>query len=224
MNHIAPPPEDAWEVLSPILTPARREKLLAAAHQRTNYVRLVAQDVHDPHNVSACMRSAEAFGIQNVDVVELGKPFRPSKVARGVTNWVNTQTHDTVADCAKVLKQGGYKLYAGMPDPSSIPLDELPLDQPIAVLFGNEHAGVDPSWKQHCDGFFTIPMVGMVESMNISVCAAITMHHLTHKCRQAKVESFFLSEEERSILLNEWVVSKIEKWEEKYEKEKTSKS
>lgn len=202
-------PSDAWELLSPRLTDHRRQRMLSVAHQRTKHIRLVVQDIHDPHNVSACMRSADAFGIQNVDIVTLKEPFRASTVARGVNGWLHVNRFDSVAKCAENLRQKGFKIVAGVPTDDAVSLYDLPLDQPIAAVFGNEHAGIDSQWLEEVDQCFTIPMSGMVESLNISVSAAVTMAHLTHGAKEKLGPSYFLSSEEQTDLLNEWVCRTI---------------
>jgi tRNA (guanosine-2'-O-)-methyltransferase len=213
-------PEDLWDVLKDDITESRRAKIELAADNRTNQVRLVVQDVHDPHNVSACMRSAEAMGLQKVDVVTLNEPFRTTTVARGVKNWLEVSKFKTVKECADQLHKEGFLICAGMPATGSMPIDELPVDEtkPLALLFGNEHAGVSPEWKEHVDLYFTIPMAGLVESMNISVCAAISMHHMTHKSKTLLGPKYFLSEGNKKALLNSWAVRTIDNWEKRYER------
>lgn len=206
-------PEDAWRLMESMLTGQRRERLLNAARNRTRFLRLVVQDVHDPHNVSACLRSAEAFGLQDVDVVTLQETFRASTVARGVNHWLTIRRHRSVEACAAELRQGGFRIVAGVPKPGAKALDELPLDKPLAVVFGNEHQGIDPAWHQHIDEPFTIPMVGMVESLNISVSAAIAMHQLTKSARERLApETYFLKEDERNALLCSWICRQIPAW------------
>jgi tRNA (guanosine-2'-O-)-methyltransferase len=206
-------PSDAWALLSPQLTENRRARMLATAAHRTNYVRLIVQDVHQPHNVSACIRSAEAFGVQNVDVVTLKGSFNTSTVARGVDEWVNIHRHQSVDHCIGELHGQGYTVAAAFPHGDSVSLDNLPLDKPIAVAFGNEHAGLDNEWREKADLCFTIPMFGIVESLNISVSAAITLHHLTSQLRKNKAASdYYLSPSQQQTLLNQWICRQIKTW------------
>jgi len=209
-------PEDFWDVLSPLLTENRRNRLLAAVTKRTEQIRLILQDVHNPHNVSACLRSAEAFGIQNVDVVTLNEPFRASTTAKGVHHWINIKNWQTVDECAQAIKSAGFLIAAGMPTQESVSLHELSIDKPIAILFGNEHAGVSPEWQPHIDIYFTIPMAGLVESMNISVCAAITMHHLTYRLNSLNHPNRFLAQEKQNILLGHWLRKSLSRADEIY--------
>jgi tRNA (guanosine-2'-O-)-methyltransferase len=205
---------DAWELLSPRLTDQRRARLERAAAGRTRHIRLVVQDLHDPHNVSACMRSAEALGVQDVDVVTLKEPFRVSTVARGVADWLTIRRHRDIPSAVAALRASGYLIVAGVPRTDAVSLYDLPLDRPIAVVFGNEHAGISPEWLAHVDQPFTIPMVGLVESLNISVSAAITLSHLTYASRVALPrERYYLSDAARSELLSRWICRQIPSWE-----------
>ena len=91
-----------------------------------------------------------------------------------------------------------------MPAPDSVSLHDLPLEKPLAILFGNEHAGVSEDWSRFVDVYFTIPMMGLVESMNISVCAAITMHHLIYKLKISNHPSQFINSSVQKKLLGIW--------------------
>lgn len=207
-------PPDAWKLLSPQLTTERRERMLAAVAERTGFVRLVMQDTHHPHNVSACLRSAEAFGLSDVDLVCHREKFSPSTVARGVAGWLRLNRRNSIAESVDWLKTSGFRLAAGVPPRSGVrTLDEIPLDQPIAVLFGNEKLGVADEWKPHLDFEFTIPMYGMVESLNISVSAAISLQALTARARKLlSPEIFHLDERGKVRLLNAWVCRQLRAW------------
>ncbi len=211
-------PEDLWTVLSEQLTAERRKKMETTAQGRTERLSLVLQDIHHPHNISACMRSAEAFGVLNVDVVTRKEPFSPTSVARGVSRWLNVQTHDEIAACAQSLRKRSYCIAAAMPDPQKgSSLYELPIDRPLAVLFCNEHEGMSEDWRPYVDYFFTIPMVGMVESLNISVSAAITIHEIMRRYKREVKESILLDPSKQKALLNTWIAEQYPtNWRELY--------
>lgn len=186
---------------------------MSVASQRTRHIRLVIQDIHQPHNVSACLRSAEAFGVQDCDVVTLSEKFKPSGVARGVNAWLKINRYQEIASCVKSLRADGYKIVAGIPIQTACPLEEIPVDQRIAVVFGNEHDGIAKEWLDHVDFPFTIPMVGQVESLNISVSAAITLHSLTERARRELAsDTYHLSSEEQRLILNEWACNHFRSW------------
>lgn len=207
-------PSDAWRLLSPQLTDQRRSRMLATAAKRTNHIRLVVQDVHQPHNISACVRSAEGFGIQNIDVVTLKKKIDISTVARGVDSWVNIHKHETVEACIDRLHDQGYVVAAAFPYGDAVTLEALPVDKPIALVFGNEHEGLDLAWRDRADIRFTIPMMGIVESLNISVCAAISMYQTTLRARSlVSPETYLLSPSDQEQLLNQWICRQITTYE-----------
>jgi tRNA (guanosine-2'-O-)-methyltransferase len=202
-----PIPLDAWEVLSPTLSAARQQKMRKIAAKRTAQVRLVLQDVQNPHNISACLRSAEAFGISHVDIVSSRVSFKASTVAKGVAAWLQLSLYPSIVACAEELLSQGYGIYLGMPQQEGVsPLAELSLERPMAVVFGNEQNGVSPEWLNCSDGSFTIPMHGFVESLNISVCAAITLHELSSRGRKSLApERYFISAAQQKLLLDRWV-------------------
>ena len=209
-------PSAIWQTLKGRLTDSRRKRLEATASRRTNHLELVVQDVHQPHNVSACLRSAEAFGVGNIDIVTLGRPAKVSTVARGVGDWLTINRYETVQACASSLRSKGFKIAAGLPNAGVRTLSQVPIEQPLAVVFGNEHAGIDDSWHELIDYPFTIPTSGLVESLNISVCAAISLYDLTGRCKVALGTSYYLSTIEQERLLGTWLKNKIPSWRSEY--------
>jgi tRNA (guanosine-2'-O-)-methyltransferase len=161
------------------------------------------------------MRSAEAFGILNVDIVNLKEKFKPSTVSKGVEKWLRVRKFNAIASCAADLKSQGYKIVAGLPSQTSKPLYDIAVDRPVAVVFGNEHAGISPEWLPYVDEFFTIPMVGLVESLNISVSAALALHELARKALQDPTIAarYPLTASEMAYLLNEWTCRQVSTWE-----------
>lgn len=207
-------PQDAWDLFQGRFQPERIHKMQTSASQRTRHIRLVVQDIHEPHNVSACLRSAEAFGVLHAEVVCLTEKFSPSTVARGVDKWLEVKKWTSIPECAKSLKDQGYLLAAGFPDAASVPLPQVPVSQPIAVIFGNEHTGVSAEWLPFLDIKFTIPMGGMVESLNISVSAAVTMFELVQKAKaELPPQDFYLSAADQKTLLNTWSCRQLMSWE-----------
>jgi tRNA (guanosine-2'-O-)-methyltransferase len=199
-------PDDAWELLAPKLSDERRKKMLDVVARRTQYIRLLIQDIVDPHNISACMRSADAFGILNVDIIAKHQKFSPSTAARGSGQWLQLKRWRSIEEAALAVKAQGFRIAAGYPKDGAYSVYDLPLDQPVAVLFGNEKHGLDDEWLKHADYAFTIPTTGMVESLNISVCAAISLLELTRRA-SAQVEKgrYYIPEEKQQKLLCEWI-------------------
>lgn len=198
--------ESLWDLHSERLTEERRKKMQSTAEARTDRICLVLQDVQNPHNISACVRSADAFGIQNVHVIDRENMFKKSTVSKGVDRWLDIHKYKDIASCVKSLKEKSYKILAAMPNPDNCTtLYEIPLDEKIAILFSNEHEGLSEDFKPYIDAYFTIPMVGMVESLNISVCAAIAMNHIRERAKISWGKEFFLNKEEKTRILDQWV-------------------
>ena len=105
-------PSDTWEVLSHELSPARKQRIDTVSRARTKHVCLVLQDVANEHNICACLRSAEAFGIQNVYVVNEKKNYKLSTVAKGSSSWLTVHNFRSIEECCDALKQEGYYLAA----------------------------------------------------------------------------------------------------------------
>lgn len=203
-----PIPSDLFEVVSGVLTDQRRSRLQTVAEKRLPWLRCVLQDVHGIHNISACMRSCEALGVGDVDIVSLqsrdsttAEPcFRPSSVGCGIKHWLNIRQFNSLDSYHSFLSPKNFKLFAALPDrgerhETTEQNLEPPLSPPhlsitelvrqtlndgdcIAIVFGNEHNGVHPDWHSLIDGSFSIDTTGFTESLNVSVAVAITCHHL----------------------------------------------
>jgi len=207
-------PRDAWQLFQGRLTPERQSMMERLSRARTFHVRLVLQDLHDFHNIAACLRSAEALGIGAVDVVDRKARFAKSGASRGASKWLRLTRWDDEALCAKALKADGYKILGAYPDQSAVSLGDIAIDQKVAVVFGNEHQGLSQEWLPWLDQRFTIPMHGMVESFNISVAAAITLFELRRRaCQDLPAATFLLTEGERQDLLAAWACKNVPEYE-----------
>jgi tRNA (guanosine-2'-O-)-methyltransferase len=186
------------------LTLQRRRRIESVARHRTYHVLLVLDGVRDPHNISACLRSAEALGIQKIFMVTHGEVFKPSTVSRGASKWLSLEMFLDVETCAQALKKLGYRIATALPQQTSLSLSQIDVQTPLALVFGNEHRGVDPRWSEYLDFSFTIPMFGFVESYNISVSAAISLFAVTAKGRD-QINHFYLSLQEQTELIQRWL-------------------
>lgn len=225
-------PVDLFAVVGQTLSEARRSRLRDVATRRLPWLRCVLQDVHGVHNISACMRSCEAFGVGDVDIVSLiptarGTSFRPSSVACGIDRWLNISEYHSAESCKRFLHSKGFRLYAGMPATSDRPLtsmDQMVMgafegDHNIAVLFGNEHQGIHTDWHQYMDGFFSIPTTGFVESLNVSVAVATTLYGLVSQAMALYPDHPHgrLSEDKVRDLMNIWITRTVPRWRQVYE-------
>jgi tRNA (guanosine-2'-O-)-methyltransferase len=199
----------AMEVLRPYVTDNKMQVFEACLAQRTRYVTMVLEDIFQPQNASAVLRSCDCFGIQDVHVIENDHAYDVNpKVVHGASKWLHIHKYyeeDFNSErCLEALKEKGYRLVATSPRADSIPIHDFPLDRPIALMMGTEKRGLSDYAFGMADGLVTIPMYGFTESLNISVSAAICLQNLTHRLRES-VYPWQLTDEERDELLLEWM-------------------
>lgn len=173
-------PEVVIEALTPAVTEARRARIDEVVARRTDQVVVVLDAIADPHNASAILRSADAFGLQTVHVIPSEHGFRAARgVAKGTHRWLDIVLHPSAKSCIRALHDQQYRIFAAVMNGEHTPASLVRNEERIAVVFGNEHRGISESMKSAADGTFAIPMGGFVESLNVSVAAAITFYVLT---------------------------------------------
>jgi tRNA (guanosine-2'-O-)-methyltransferase len=191
------------EALGPMLTERRRARIAAVVAGRTRAVVPVLEDLADPHNASAVMRSADAFGVQEIHVIEPGRRFAAARgVARGTHRWLDIVRHPDAGACVAALRSRGYAIYVAAMDGEATP-EDLRAHQRVAVVLGNEHRGASPEMRALVDGTYQIPMAGFVESLNVSVAAAITLY-VTTRGRHGD-----LSPDEQAVLEARFLMSSV---------------
>lgn len=152
---------------------------------------VVLENVHDPHNVGAVLRSCDAVGITDVYIlythdiliergVDIGR-----NASSGSVKWINIHTYTDVHECFKDIQAKYTSIYATHLGADSVPLYDVDLSVSTALVFGNEHQGVSKETLSYCTGNFLIPQMGMVQSLNISVACAVTIFEASRQ-RQAK--------------------------------------
>ena len=201
--------------LGPFLEPRRIAGMHAVLDRRTRRLTALLEHVHDPHNVAACVRSCDAFGIQDLHVVP--QPGTPRllvgrEVSRGADRWLTVHYHPTTADAVTALHAAGYRVAATDLAAGDGPVAALPavsVTEPLCVAFGNEHEGITPTLRALADLRVQIPMVGFVESLNISVAFAVAMSHLRFRRDAALGGAGDLSDAERVELLDRWVFADV---------------
>ncbi len=178
-------PEVVVEALARVLGPERVARLDAVASARLSGVIIVLENLHDPHNGGAALRSCESMGIMEVHVIEGKERFRVSrKVTQGCDKWLEITRHQRPETCLSLLRQRGFRLYAAVPG-AAMPLEALDPLQPAAFLVGNEHEGLSATARAACDREFAIPLHGFSQSVNLSVATALTTYVHTSRRRQA---------------------------------------
>ena len=188
-------------------TERRLLKIRNVLRHRQADLTVVLENIHDPHNVSAILRSADAVGMMEVQLVYTMEEF-PSigkKSSASASKWVPRRKFLTIQDCYSKLRKEGFKIYASQLDSQSLQLFDLDLRSKIALVFGNEHRGVSDEAAAMADGRFMIPMYGMIESLNVSVACAVTLFEaLRQRLGQGHYSKPKLSSPAIRRLVEEW--------------------
>ena len=165
---------------------ARLEEVL---RHRQPDLTVVMENIHDPHNVSAMLRSCDAAGVMEAQLLYNSDAFPKigKKSSASAGKWIERRKFKTVAECYGKLRSEGFRIYATRLDDEAKSLYDFDLTQKVALVFGNEHRGVSDEAAEHSDGLLQIPMVGMIQSLNVSVACAITLYEALRQ-RLAKKE------------------------------------
>jgi len=203
------------EYLKGFMSERRVQRFNEVIAERTDYMRIVLENVYQAHNASAVVRSCDCFGIQNVHFIENRNKMKISDdVAMGSSNWLSIHKHNekenNTIETLQDLKNKGYKIIATTPHKDDFTPDTLPIDIKIALVFGTEIDGISQEVFEMADGFVRIPMYGFTESFNISVSAAICMYEITSRIRK-NIPNYLLNENEKTDIYLDWLKNSVEK-------------
>ncbi|MFI8379876.1 TrmH family RNA methyltransferase [Leeuwenhoekiella sp. NPDC079379] len=177
------------EYLESYLTPRRQQLFKEVLEQRTRFLTVAIEDVGHLHNTSAVMRSCDAFGVQDVHVIEELKGKRIDReIAMGAQKWTSVYRYDSTKEALSSLKSKGYKIVATTPHHTAHKLEDFKLDQPTVLFFGSEKDGLTDTVIEAADEYIYIPTFGFTQSLNISVCAAILLQELTQRLRNSNLD------------------------------------
>lgn len=198
-----------YEYLSDFVSENKRKKFDEIIRYRTRYLTVALEDIYQPHNASAVLRSCDCFGIQDVHIIENQNTYQVNPdVALGSSKWLtlikyNGEENNSVT-AAESLRKSGYRIIATTPHKDGVDLQELPLEEgPLTLCFGTEMRGLSKNMLDLADGYMKIPMFGFTESLNISVSVAISLFHLTGKLRNSNI-NWQLSDEEILDIQLQW--------------------
>jgi tRNA (guanosine-2'-O-)-methyltransferase len=167
--------ERVIEHLEPLVLERRRSRFAEVLAGRLGSVTLLLDDLADPHNRAAIVRSCDAFGLQELHAVQAAADFSVHHVvAAGSERWVDVQHHPGPEGAVEQLRRRGFELIETHPRGELVPEDLAALPR-IALILGNEHRGVDPVLSRAAQRRVRIPMRGFVESLNVSVSAAVLL-------------------------------------------------
>jgi tRNA (guanosine-2'-O-)-methyltransferase len=195
------------------LTDKRKTLYKKVITERTHHFTVVLEDICQPHNASAVLRTCDIFGVQDIHTVENKYINRVSKhVAKGSQKWITSKRYKSDGNntqiCFDNLREEGYQIIATSPHNDSCLLQDFDISKKTAFVFGEETEGISDFVKENADGFLTIPMVGFTESLNISATAAIILQDVTTKLRNSELD-WQLSEEQKEVLYFDWLKSSI---------------
>jgi tRNA (guanosine-2'-O-)-methyltransferase len=161
----------------------RRARVESALENRLGSVVAVMEAIHRRHNASAIIRSCEAFGVHEVHMV-IGR-FRPSKGAsRGAERWLDVRRHIDIESCVAELKARGFRIYVADLAPDAYTPDTVPVNGPVAIVFGAELVGISDEARALADGAIQVPMRGLTESLNVSAAAACALFRVSERRRE----------------------------------------
>jgi len=197
------------------ITPERNAKFEAVLSKRTRHLTVLLEDIFQPHNASAVLRRCDLTGVQDVHIIENNYVYdiNPDVVV-GSTKWLNLyknneQPYNTIQAYEK-LRSKGYRIVATSPHQEGYTPETLPLDKPLALVFGTEKTGLSDYALQHADDFVRIPMVGFTESFNISVSAALLLYTLSRRLHNSDI-TWQLSQNEKDEILLQWCRNTIKR-------------
>ncbi len=190
------------------MTPERYQRLTSVLNKRQPDLTVVLENVFDPHNISAVMRTCDAVGIQDIFILNTKIPPHKkwgAKSSSSAARWLSIHQFTDANACFAALRQQYKKIYTTHLSTDAVELHALNLAEPVALVFGNEHSGVSEEIIAMADGNFIIPQVGIIKSLNISVACAVTLYEaFRQKNNAGHYDNLKLEGEKLVQLRNEW--------------------
>ncbi|MGK0360613.1 MAG: tRNA (guanosine-2'-O-)-methyltransferase [Bradymonadia bacterium] len=201
--------------LTPLLSDSRRARLDTVLAQRLCSVALGVEDLYRNHNGSACLRTAEGLGLMDIVAAELRNAFpigddgyHNRHVTAHAHNWIELHRVDTGAALIDWASQREMRIFGAGPR-GTLTLEQLPVDRPLVVLFGNEAEGLQEETMAACDGVFRIPMYGFTESFNVSVSVGMALQSVATRRRAHIGQMGDMPDARRQRLLAEWMAASV---------------
>lgn len=196
------------------MTPERSEKLLRVLQHRQMNLAVVMENVHDPHNISAVMRTCDAVGIQDIYILNTKIPRHEkfgAKSSSSAAKWLTVHQYEDAQLCFQELRKHYQKILTTHLSSDAVSLYDIDFTQSIALVFGNEHAGVSDEIRALADGNFIIPQMGIIQSLNISVACAVSIYEAY---RQKKIAGHYekdsLLTDRKEQLLKDWGLKELD--------------
>lgn len=188
-------------------TDKRFKKIEEVVTARQQSLKVVLENIHDPHNVSAILRSCDAVGVSEVDLLYTVEEFpKISKVSSASSKkWVEQKRYNNTIECINSLKKDGFKIYGTLLSEEADSIYDLDLTEKVAIVMGNENRGLSEEMIAAIDKPVYIPMRGMIQSLNVSVATAVTLYEAQRqRALKGMYEKSELSEEELENQITEW--------------------
>lgn len=190
------------------MTPERYKRLTDVLNKRQGNITIVLENVFDPHNISAVMRTADAVGLQDIYILNTKIPRHKkwgAKSSSSAAKWLTVHQYENAKECFAALRNRYSKILTTHLSSDAVGLHEINMTEPIALVFGNEHSGVSDEIRALADGNFIIPQVGIIQSLNISVACAVTLYEAyRQKCLAGHYNQPGLDDVRYGELLKEW--------------------
>lgn len=192
------------------MTPERKAKIVRVLNNRQPDLTVILENVHDPHNISAVMRTCDAVGVQEIFVLN-NRISRHEKFGKkssaSAAGWLTVHQFEDTEACMAAVKLRYDRIFATHLGEAAKPLYELDLTERVALVFGNEHEGITEEALKHCTGNFIIPQVGMIQSLNISVACAVSLYEAyRQRAQKGMYNESRMADIMRTELLNRWKV------------------
>lgn len=190
------------------MTPERAERIIQVLDKRQDDITVVLENVFDPHNISAVMRTCDAVGVQDIYVLNTKIPRHRkwgAKSSSSANRWLSVHQYTDAEACFADLRKRYDRIFTTHLSSDAVSLYEMDLTERIALVFGNEHAGVSEEIRALSDGNFIIPQVGIIQSLNISVACAVSLYEAyRQKCVAGHYDQRGLPDQPYQELLKEW--------------------
>lgn len=190
------------------MTPERELRIRTVLNKRQENLVVVLENVTDPHNISAVMRTCDAVGVQDIYVLNTRIPRHKkwgAKSSSSAAGWLTVRQFDDVGACCSALREQVDHIFTTHLGSDAVSLYDMKLTERIALVFGNEHSGVSDEIRAFSDGNFVIPQVGIIRSLNISVACAVTLYEAYRQKNAAgQYDMQGLSSDRYQELLSAW--------------------
>ena len=206
--------KDLINFLAQFVTDSRANLFDKVLQERTRYITIALEDIYQSQNASAVLRTSDCFGLQDVHIVENENEYKINPdVTLGSSKWLNlikyNKSENNTLDAINALKAKGYRIVATTPHTNDVNLEDFNIKKgKVALFFGTELNGLSDLMIKNADEYLKIPMYGFTESFNISVSAAIILHHLTGELKKTNI-NWQLSDTEKDEIKLDWLKQTI---------------